>query len=155
MENRTFVAILPKSCAFVFFRISIDDNVSVCTPCPIVKWSASRPSSARTSWLSLQIISQYVQCAYWMAGNGIHCHCEWCGLFQSNMLGATFSAIMTIKRRLGYICAKKERKKEKEEENKTEISPRHRKTWLNAIVCFPTESKKDAQQIWKAKILGS
>lgn len=120
------------------------------------KMYRSISSSTRTSWLSLNIISQYIctMCIDWMACNGIHCHCQmmWPTNAWRYFLSITISGAKDL-----FVQKKIRRRRETSKTIAIILSfvPRHPKTWLNAIVCilrYSTESKKkDAQLIEKRK----
>lgn len=135
---------------------TVFDHTGLCMAVSDRKMYRSISSSTRTSWLSLNIISQYIctMCIDWMACNGIHCHCQmmWPTNAWRYFLSITISGAKDL-----FVQKKIRRRRETSKTIAIILSfvPRHPKTWLNAIVCilrYSTESKKkDAQLIEKRK----
>lgn len=143
-----------KCCCYSFdithifrcIRNTLFDHIELCMAVSDRKMHRSISSSTRTSWLSLNIISQYIctMCIDWMACNGIHCHCQmmWPTNAWRYFLSITISGAKDL-----FVQKKIGRRRETPKTIAIILSfvLRHPKTWLNAIVCilrYSTESKK-------------
>lgn len=100
---------------FVWIRNTVFDHIELSMAVSDRKMHRSISSSTRTSWLSLNIISQYIctMCIDWMACNGIHCHCQM--MWPSNAWRYFLS--ITISGAKDLFVQKKYRKKNRNPQN--------------------------------------